>query len=221
MNTFIYMARGPSIEKTAETQARLLSAARTLFSKHGATWTMTDLAREAQCSVGLAYRYYPSRDAFVLAMYGELSAAFSLKADALTATTVGGRFSEIARFKLRCLNDERTAYLSLASIALSSEKLVGVLSATTSSLRHAGEQAFLKVVRDESPAEALPFARLLYALHLLVVLVWTQDKRPDSQRTDDLVDELGRAIDTMWPLRSLPMVRGFVSRIDAWWQTFA
>ena len=42
--------------------------------------TLRDIAREAGVSVGLLYRYFPSKQAVILAFYDELSADFARQA---------------------------------------------------------------------------------------------------------------------------------------------
>jgi AcrR family transcriptional regulator len=56
--------------KALQTRERILGAALGLFAERGyEATTMRDVAREAGASVGLAYRYFASKEEFALALY--------------------------------------------------------------------------------------------------------------------------------------------------------
>src|SRR3954470_18325646 len=67
-----------------ETRQRLYATAVRLIATRG--WqatTLRDVAQEAGVSVGLLYRYFPSKRAVVLALYDELSAEYATRATEL------------------------------------------------------------------------------------------------------------------------------------------
>src|SRR3954471_9503625 len=75
--------RGPTAQGL-ETRRRLYETAINLIAARG--WqetTLRDVAAEAGVSVGLLYRYFPSKQAIVLALYDELSAAYAVRAAAM------------------------------------------------------------------------------------------------------------------------------------------
>jgi AcrR family transcriptional regulator len=49
--------------------------------------TLRDIAKEAGVSVGLLYRYFPGKQAIVLALYDELSAEYARQAAAMPGAT--------------------------------------------------------------------------------------------------------------------------------------
>ena len=56
--------------KALRTRERILEAALRLFAERGyEATTMRDVAREAGASLGLAYRYFGSKEEFALALY--------------------------------------------------------------------------------------------------------------------------------------------------------
>ena len=60
--------------KARRTRERILEAALELFADRGyETTTMRDVAREAGASLGLAYRYFASKEEFALALYMRLA----------------------------------------------------------------------------------------------------------------------------------------------------
>src|SRR5882757_8593302 len=64
--------RKPS--KGEETRSRILAGALRLFRERGFDeTTMRDIAREAGVAIGAAYYYFDSKEALVMAFYGEAS----------------------------------------------------------------------------------------------------------------------------------------------------
>ena len=60
--------------KAEETRGRILSEALTLFRERGFDQTtMRDIARAANVAIGAAYYYFESKEALVMAFYGEAS----------------------------------------------------------------------------------------------------------------------------------------------------
>src|ERR687898_3043577 len=76
------------------TRERILEAALALFAEKGyEATTMRDVAREARASLGLAYRYFASKEEFALALYMGLAEETEAWAwDGLAGGTVAERF---------------------------------------------------------------------------------------------------------------------------------
>src|SRR5919106_553817 len=65
----------------AATRDRLYATAMQLIAARGyEATTLRDIAKEADVSVGLLYRYFPSKQAIVIALYDELSSEYSSRA---------------------------------------------------------------------------------------------------------------------------------------------
>jgi AcrR family transcriptional regulator len=207
VNIITFMGRGPSTEKTERTRARILAAAETLLATEGyAGWTMSELARRAECAVGLVYRYFPTRASLVLALYGELAAAVAARVDALEAGSVGARFAALVTLKVAELDRRPRVFRALAHAALSPDEGVGVLSDASRAVRAVGLDVFTRVVAgaDNAPADAAAVGRVLYGLHLLVVLLWTQQPAPPRPRAAD--DPLRALVSGLVPLIDLAVV---------------
>lgn len=54
-------------------RAHLLEAAHRVFARRGAAGTMAEIAREAGVSQGLAYRYFPSKEAILASLVSQLT----------------------------------------------------------------------------------------------------------------------------------------------------
>ena len=70
-----------STPQGAASRERLYATAIQLIAARGyAETTLRDIAKEAGVSVGLLYRYFPSKQAVVIALYDELSADYARQA---------------------------------------------------------------------------------------------------------------------------------------------
>src|SRR3982750_1566386 len=71
---------GPTVQGTAA-RDRLYATAMRLIAQRGyEATTLRDIAKEAGVSVGLLYRYFPSKQAVVIALYEELSRDYARRA---------------------------------------------------------------------------------------------------------------------------------------------
>src|SRR5437867_10636423 len=79
--------------KGERTREHLLDTALTLFTTEGyETTTMRDIAAAADCSLGLAYRYFASKEEFILALYGRMEREFAAYVDTLPPGPLAARF---------------------------------------------------------------------------------------------------------------------------------
>src|SRR5688572_14850529 len=96
--------------KGAETQARILDAALTLFRERGfdAT-TMREVASQAGMSVGAAYHYFPTKEAIVLAYYLQVTTehARRVREELPGARSLNEKLALGINIKLDILRDDR------------------------------------------------------------------------------------------------------------------
>ena len=70
--------------KAQETRQRIFDTAVKLFMEKGyEETTMRDIAAEAGCSLGLAYRYFESKEVVVIQLYRQLAVNTTARIDAL------------------------------------------------------------------------------------------------------------------------------------------
>src|ERR1700756_222932 len=72
--------RGPSRQGAATRQSLYKTAIELIEERGYEAATLRDVARRAGVSVGLLYRYFPSKRAVVLSLYDELSAEYATRA---------------------------------------------------------------------------------------------------------------------------------------------
>ncbi len=179
--------------KGAATRERILAEALALFAEKGyVQTTMREIAAKADCSLGLAYRYFPSKDAMVLALYERMVVEFAEEAASLPNGTLAERWGRALRGDLARLETNRGALMGLTSAGLTPGSITQVMGPDVASVRERMLAIFRDIVigsRDAPrPAVADAFATLFYALYLVLVLFWLQDATPGQQVTHRLID---------------------------------
>jgi AcrR family transcriptional regulator len=190
--------------KARRTRERILEAALGLFAEKGyEATTMRGVAREAGASLGLAYRYFASKEEFALALYMRLAEESEERArDGLAGGTVAERFEAAMLAKLDQVSPHRDPLAALLTRALDPNSRLSALGEGTAAVREKMGGVFLEVVRGASDApgekQAVQLGNVLYALHLAILLYWFHDKTPDARATQELV---GTARETLRYLR--------------------
>lgn len=214
--------RGRPPGRTAEgeaTRTRLYETAIGLISERGYEGaTLRDVAARADVSSTLLYRYFPNKRAVVLALYDELSEAFAAKAAALPAGRWRDRFIRALEWSLEVLGPHRVTLRALVPVMVGDTD-EGVFAERTAFSRTRVQGVFRDAVVEASDAPAPRFAeslaRLLYLLHLSVLLWWLLDRSPRQRATRALVGLFARVLPSASLALRLPVMRGFVSRADA------
>lgn len=196
MFTFMKASETTAEIKTAKgraTRERLLRSADRLFASRGyAETTMRDVAADAGCAVGLAYRYFARREDLAVALYEELAAAFDDACAAVPDGSLAGRFEHAMRRRLELLVQHRSMLRALLPLALDASSGIGVWSSSTSQVRARVLAVFVRVANGDAQT-----AELLYLLHLAVLLAWLVDNSKDGRGSEAalalVVDGLGYA----------------------------
>src|SRR5688572_11201897 len=126
--------RGRPAGETAQGVAarqKLYETAITLIGERGFDQTrLRDVAARAGVSVGLLYRYFPSKQAVVLALYDELSAEQSAHAEAMPRGKWRDRFLFALETSLTILAPHRQTLMALIPVLVSNAP-DGLFSTTT------------------------------------------------------------------------------------------
>jgi AcrR family transcriptional regulator len=203
----------------AETRARLYSIAMRLIAERGydAT-TLRDIATEAGVSVGLLYRYFPNKQAVVMALYDQLSADYARQAEAMPPGKWRERFVFALKTSLEVLAPHRVALRALTPV-LVGDPNDGIFSGTTAFSRVRVQGTFEAAVTGSSDAPnaplAAPLGRLLYMIHLAVLLWWLLDKSPKQRATTALVTLTQQLLPSASLALRVPPVKRFVIATDA------
>lgn len=80
--------------KSQQTREHILETALKLFAEKGyAETTMRDIAGAADCSLGLAYRYFARKEEFILALYERLTDELEEEVSRLPPAPLARRFA--------------------------------------------------------------------------------------------------------------------------------
>jgi AcrR family transcriptional regulator len=179
--------------------------------------TLREIARTAGVSVGLLYRYFPSKQAVVIALYDELSREFAREAARMPPGKWRDRFIFALRTSLRALQPHRTALRALIPVLVGDPE-DGVFAARTAFSRARVQQVFEDAVAASADAPKPPLAaalgRLLYLVHLAVLLWWLLDKTPRQRATDALVTLTEQLLPSAALTLRLPPIRRFIVKMD-------
>jgi AcrR family transcriptional regulator len=217
--------RGRPPGRTAEGQAarrRLYETAITLIGERGyEAATLRDVAARAGVSVGLLYRYFPSKRSIVLALYDELSDAYAREAADLPQGKWRDRFISALESSLRVLGPHRVTLRALVPVMVGDVE-EGVFAESSAFSRRRVQAVFRGAVADatDAPPRTLAEAvgRLLYLLHLAVLLWWLLDKSPGQRATHALVSLFRQVLPSAALTLRLPPVRRFVLSADQLFQ---
>ena len=203
----------------AATRARLYSIAMRLIAERGyEATTLRDIAKEGGVSVGLLYRYFPNKQAVVIALYDELSADYARQAEAMPAGNWRDRFVFALTTSLGVLEPHRVALRALTPV-LVGDPSDGIFSGTTAFSRLRVLGSFETAITGATDAPKSPLAealgRLLYMIHLAVLLWWLLDKSPRQRATAALVSLTQQLLPSAALALRVPPVRRFVIAVDA------
>jgi AcrR family transcriptional regulator len=205
--------------KARRTRERILGAALALFAERGyEATTMRDVAREAGASLGLAYRYFASKEEFALALYMRLAEESEEWArEGLAGGTIAERFEWAMVAKLDQVSPHRGPLAALLTRALDPNSPISALGEGTSAVREKMGGVFLEVVRGASDAprekQARELGKVLYSLHLAILLSWFHDRTPGARATRDLVGSAREALRYLRPALRLPPMSRVLSRL--------
>jgi AcrR family transcriptional regulator len=208
---------GPTPQGAAA-RDRLYGIAVRLIAERGyEATTLRDIAKEAGVSVGLLYRYFPSKQAVVLALYDELSGNYERQTADMQPGRWRDRFIFALTTSLRVLEPHRVALRALTPV-LVGDPVEGIFAATTAFSRLRVQRVFERAVAGSSDAPTPPLAealgRLLYLVHLAVLLWWLLDKSSKQRATVALVSITQQLLPSAALALRVPPVRRFVVSSD-------
>jgi AcrR family transcriptional regulator len=199
--------------KSDETRARILAAAIDLFRRQGfEATTMREIAAAAEVATGAAYYYFDSKDAIVLAFYGQAQDEMApLLEEALaTGMDLKTRVGALLDVKLRYFEPNRALLGTLASHAdpvhpLSpfSEQTREIRERDMRFFERALEEARVRLTADLKPH--LP--RILWMYQMGVILFWIYDRSEAQQRTRALIDKSLGVVVRLIQISGLPLLR--------------
>jgi AcrR family transcriptional regulator len=204
-----------SVEKTGRgeaTREQILDTAMGLFRESGFDeTTMREVAREAGIAVGLAYHYFPGKEALVMAYYERVQREHRVIAQKRLAQmrSLRDRLAMLLATKLDILKDDRKLLGALFRYTGNPEHPLSFLGKATAYLRDDCIDLFAEALEPEKLPEdlreLLPLA--LWALHMGMLLYFLYDASPNAKRTRRLADGSVTLGVTFLKLAKLPVMR--------------
>jgi AcrR family transcriptional regulator len=208
---------GPTAQGVAARQRLYATALRLIAARGYEATTLRDIAKEASVSVGLLYRYFPSKQAVVIALYDELSAEYARRAADMPRGRWRDRFIFALKTSVEVLEPHQMALRALTPV-LVGDPDEGIFSASTAFSRLRVQRVFEEAVTEASDAPKQPLAealgRLLYLIHLAVLLWWLLDKSANQRATASLVSLTRQLLPSAALALRVPSVRRFVISVD-------
>ena len=213
--------RGRPPGQTAQGAAardRLYATAMRLIAQRGyEATTLRDIAKEAKVSVGLLYRYFPGKQAVIIALYDELSPDYARHAANMDRGRWRDRFIFAINTSLHVLEPHRVALRALIPVLIGDPD-DGVFAASTAFSRLRVQRVFEEAVVGSTDAPKPPLAealgRLLYLVHLAVLLWWLLDKSSKQRATVALVSLIRQLLPSAALTLRVAPVRRFVIAVD-------
>src|SRR5687768_8556241 len=209
--------RGTTAQGAATRQRLYETAIRLVASRGWEATTLRDVAAEAGVSVGLLYRYYPSKHAVLQQLYDEICAEYTDRLE-LPHGRWRHRFVYALRRHVDVLRPHRAVLTGLLPVLVGTSES-GLFGSQAASARGRVLQVFQEAVAGANDAPAQPVAaalgRLLYLVNLCVILWWTLEKTPGQRATDQLVALIEEALRPFGAVIRIPVVRRLLLRADA------
>jgi len=204
--------------KAQRTRELILETALDLFARKGyAETTMRDIAAEANCSLGLAYRYFARKEEMVLALYERLASELEEEVAGLPALPLAKRFMATMEADLRRLMPHRATMGALFAAGLAPDSPVAVLGDGAAGLRDRVWNIYLLVVMGASDApkkaQTEQMTTLFYSVHLLIILFWLQDRSAGQEKTHELLSFARDMLGHLRPVLGLPPVARPLARL--------
>jgi AcrR family transcriptional regulator len=207
--------------KAEATRARIREVAFRLLAEKGYEGTtMREIAEAAGTSLGLAYRYFPSKDTIILELYEQFQSDLALGVADLPPATIAERFHLAMERLLGMMAPYRATLGGLFSVSLNPRSGAGVFGETVAQVRQDARAVFVALVAGarDAPKDAVTrddLATLLYGMQLALVLFWLQDREDGQARTVALLAWVRDLLTFARPALSLPPVRRMLLRLAA------
>jgi len=208
---------GQTAQGVAAREHLYATAIRLIAQRGYEATTLRDIAKAADVSVGLLYRYFPSKQAVIVALYDELSTDFAKRAESIENGKWRDRFIFALQTSLDVLQPHRVTLRALIPVLIGDPD-DGVFAAGTSFSRQRVQRIFEQAVTGSTDAPKPPLGealgRLLYLVHLAVLLWWLLDKTPKQCATVALVGLTQQLLPSAALTLRLPPIRKFVLTMD-------
>jgi pyoverdine/dityrosine biosynthesis protein Dit1/AcrR family transcriptional regulator len=200
------------------TRQRLLEAAAALLAGHG---LVPDLLGQAAATAGCpperAHVFFRRDEELVLALYARFAADLESRVLELPAGTVAERFHAVMRAKFALVAPYRPALAALSATLLDPRHELGALHPQTEIIRNRVQGVFAAAVEgatDRPTTAAAALTRTVYGAHLALMLLWCQDRSPDTATAAAALDIARDTLAFAVPFLAMPQAGPALARLD-------
>lgn len=202
----------PAVGSGGPARERILDTAIRMFRESGFDeTTMREIASEAGVALGLAYYYFPSKEALVMAYYQRVQNVHAVVARQRLqlGRTFKERLGMLLQTKLDILADDRKLLGALFRYTGSPDHPLSFMGRATAPLRADCMGLFAEALAPERVPEDLRELAplLLWALHMGVLLYFLYDPSPNFKHTRKLVDGSAKLAAGFLAMAKLPLLR--------------
>lgn len=194
-------------DRNTETARKILAAALSLWSEKGyADSTMRELARRLGMGTSSLYFYFASKEEIVSSLYesvnDEVAAEFH-RTDT-GERDLGRNLARYLTIKLAALAPLRACLPAILKEAVDPASSLSPVSRDSAAVLGRNLAFFEELAARSamSPADAARFARLLWVLHIGVVVYWLHDRSPGAANAASLVERTA-ALSSLVPMMGL------------------
>lgn len=204
--------------KAQQTRQRIFDVAIEQFVENGyEKTTMRDIAKGADCSLGLAYRYFDSKEALVLQLWEHLAVDFVTQLPDVDNGSWVDRFNQAMQIKIKQLHPYRDVIQATLGAAMNPSSGVAIISQETTDYRDQmleGLESLIAGSKDAPKAlRTQQLTMLMYGIHLLLILVWVYDSTPQQQLTQKTMSFMHDTMKLLRPILILPPVANNLTRL--------
>src|SRR5262245_2249120 len=199
------------------TRQRVLEAAVDRLSRQGLGPSLFDhAAANAGVAPDRARVFFRRDEELILALYARFAADLEARVQEFPAGTIAERFHAAMTAKFELLAPCREALAALTATMLDPRNELGVLNPQTEIIRNRVQGVFAAVVEGASdrPADAGAITRALYGAHLALMLLWCQDRSPESRSATGALDLARDLLGFVAPFLAQPEAAPSVARLD-------
>ena len=196
-----------------ETRTKILEAALELFREKGFDEsTMREIAARAGVASGLAYYYFDSKDAIVVAFYHraqeELATAME---QAQAGKTLGDRLRAMIDARFDYFKPNRRFLGALMSHAADPANPLSPFGAQAKDIRDREFSYIARAIRETGTAVPKDLAphmpKILWMYQMGLLLFWIYDHSQDQQRTRALIDKSLGLVVALIKMSNVPLMR--------------
>ena len=204
--------------QSARSRQRILESAAALMRQRNSAADLVAAAAEAaNVPAASAKLFFKNDEELILAFYLRAASDLQARASALEPGSVADRFRALMLAKLELVGPYREPFAGLFAKMLDPRASIGVLSNQTELVRVRVRAAFAKAVHeaDNAPDASPDLIHGLYAAHLALLLIWSQDRTPDLKSAHAALDLVCKLTDLVCRFRWMPQANTTLNSIGA------